>query len=150
MLKWLADIHDLCARGSVDWQKLRSKAERFDLIPVVQMTLSATRELFGTAMQDGFAPQVLPPDLKLFPTSLSTFEAEHEWRLFYPRLLRRPSDKLRWFAEMLFVPRLADCRFLPLPSSLSFLYYLLRPLRLIWKWTALSLSRVFEKQRFKG
>jgi hypothetical protein len=54
--------------------------------------------------------------------------------LFYPRLLKRPSDKLRWFARGFFVPNLADLSFLSLPASLSFLYYVLRPMRLTCKW----------------
>jgi hypothetical protein len=97
--------------------------------------------LFGTPIPDGFAPQSLPQHLKLFPASLSTFESENEWRLFYPQLLKRPSEKLRWWAEMLFVARLADRRFLPLPPSLSFMYYVLRPLRLICKWGWVFLHR---------
>ena len=41
---------------------------------------------------------------------------------------------------MIFVPQLSDARVFHLPSSCSFLYYPLRPLRLVCKWGWLALS----------
>jgi hypothetical protein len=43
-------------------------------------------------------------------------------------------QKLRCLAEACFVPTLAEHHLILLPSSLSFLYYLVRPLRLSCKW----------------
>jgi len=133
-LKWLADIHELCVTTSIDWPQVREKAARFELDSVVGPTLTACSSLFGTPKPPDFPTVPLPPRVRLFPDSLSYSEA---WKapLFYPRLLKRPSEKLHWFLEILFIARLADRRLFRLPSTLSFLYYALRPLRLSCKWT---------------
>ena len=70
-------------------------------------------------------------------SSRDSHEPSESWKvtLFYPRLLKRRSEKLRWYAQTFFVPKMADHRFISLPSSLTFLYYVLRPLRLTCKWS---------------
>jgi hypothetical protein len=145
-LKWLADIDELCATAQIDWQQVRDKTERFELDSVVGPTLTACAWLFGTPAPAGFPSRALPPGVHLFPTSLAPSEV---WKapLFSPRLLKRPSERLRWFAEMIFVARLSDNLFVPLPSALSFLYYVLRPLRLAGKWSWLLLLAGFRGLR---
>lgn len=73
---------------------------------------------------------------------------------FYPKLLKRRSEKLRWFLEMFFVARQADEMFFHLPASLDFLYFVLRPLRLACKWSRLFLTagfrRLGQKLRFSS
>jgi hypothetical protein len=49
--------------------------------------------------------------------------------------------------EMFFVARQADQMFFHLPDSLAFLYFLLRPLRLTFKWSRLFLSDGFRKMQ---
>lgn len=130
-LKWLADIHELCVSSSVDWDQVKEKAERFDLDTFAGPTLAACSSLFGTPIPAQIPCRPLAADIQLFPTSSDSWKI----KLFYPRLLKRPSDKVRWFAQTLFVPALADQRFVILPASLNFLYYVLRPLRLTCKWS---------------
>jgi hypothetical protein len=145
-LKWLADIHELCLSARIDWQQVREKAERFELDSAVGPTLTACSTLLGTPVPTDFPSPGLPAGVQLFPSSLAPSE---EWKapLFSPWLLRRPSERLRWFAEMIFVARLADNIFCPLPRSLTFLYYFLRPLRLAGKWSWLWLSAGFRGLR---
>ena len=145
-LKWVADIHDLCVSGSIDWQAVREKAERFDLDMVVGSTLAVSSSLFGTSAPANFSALPIPAGVQLFPNSLNPSES---WNapLFYPKLLKRPSEKLRWFAEMFFVARQADQMFFHLPAFLDFLYFLLRPLRLACKWSWLFLSAGFCRLR---
>jgi hypothetical protein len=137
-LKWIADINDLCATTSIDWETMQKKAATFGLGSVVKSTLAVCSTLYGTPVPPNFSPVELPPGVPLFPHSLDPAEA---WNspLFQAKLLNRPSEKLRWFAEMLFVARMSDRLAFPLPESLSFLYYLLRPLRLAAKWSKLFL-----------
>jgi len=145
-LKWVADIHDLCVSASIDWQWVREKAERFDLDLVVGSTLAVCTALFGTPAPPNFSAVALPAGVQLFPNSLNPSES---WNapLFYPKLLKRPSERLRWFAEMFFVARQADQVFFHLPASLDFLYFLLRPLRLACKWSWLFLAAGFGRLR---
>ncbi len=133
-LKWLADIHELCSVAAINWNQVKEKAGRFDLDTFAGPTLAACSALFGTPIPANLRSRPLPADIRLFPDSLSPSES---WRvaLFYPRLLKRPSDKLRWLAQTFFVAGLADQKFIRLPDSLSFLYYALRPLRLTCKWS---------------
>ena len=145
-LQWLADIHELCTSGQIDWQQVREKSDRFELESIVGCTLAACSSLFGTPAPANIPAQALPAGVHLFPVTLDPSEVWNE-PLFHPGLLKRPSEKLRWFAEMIFVPRLADNLFIALPSSLSFLYYFLRPLRLTGKWSWLMLSAGFRSLR---
>ena len=143
-LKWLADINDLCGSACIDGQKVREKAEKFDLDLAAGATLTACASLYGTPAPANFPAVPLPAGVRLYPNSLTPSEA---WNapLFYPKLLKRPSEKLRWFAQMFFVARLADRRLFQLPASLDFLYYVLRPLRLTLKWSRLFLSAGFRR-----
>ena len=145
-LKWIADINDLCATGSIKWNIVREKAARFDLDLIVGSTLTVCSELFGTPVPANFPALRLPDGVALFPHSLDPSEA---WNapLFQAKLLKRPSEKLRWFAEMFFVARMSDWMALPLPESLDFLYYFLRPLRLTWKWSGLLMSAGIRRLR---
>jgi hypothetical protein len=149
-LKWLADIHDFCMSVPVDWRLVKEKAECFELDLAVVPTLAACASLFGTPLPNDFSSSALPAGIQLFPNSLTP---EEIWKapLFYRQLLKRRSEKLRWFAEMLLVARPADRRFFRLPAALSFLYYLLRPLRLSIKWSWLFSRAGFRwvRERFR-
>jgi hypothetical protein len=133
-LKWLADVHDLCASASVDWDKVKESAERFELDTVAGPTLAACSLLFGTQIPAQIPRSPFPADIALFPHSLAGSES-WKGKLFYPRLLKRRSDKLRWLARALFVPNLADQKLVSLPASLILLHYIVRPLRLTCKWS---------------
>ncbi len=125
-VKWFVDLDRLSWRGMIDWEKVGQKARSLGWEDAVRFSLSACRSLFDTPVSPAFrsvaAPRAFcaqhPSDLKV-PADF----------LFSLRLLKTPSQKLRYAAIRLFVPTQADCRFLALPISLFFLYYPLRPLR---------------------
>jgi Uncharacterised nucleotidyltransferase len=97
-LKWLIDIHELCESGTVDWNQVKETVERFELDNFVGPTLTACSLLFKTPVPPQIPRLPVPSDVHLFPNSLAASES---WKvpLFYPRLLKRPSEKLRWFAR---------------------------------------------------
>jgi Uncharacterised nucleotidyltransferase len=130
-LKWLVDIHEVCSQGGIDWPKLGAKARCLGWEDMLRITLSACRSLFSTPIPEEFALPQLPPWVKLFPAPPAPL-----WQSFLLplRLLKRPSDKLRYLLRALLWPTLAERRLLRLPSPLGFLYYPLRPLRLGCKW----------------
>jgi hypothetical protein len=132
-LKWLVDIHEVCIQGSIDWEKLGAKARRLGWQDVLRLSLSVCRTLFSTPFPQEFSCDILPRWLALFPAnpSLQPWESA-----FFPlRLLKRPSDKLCYSIRLLLLPTLAEHRLVRLPSSLSFLYYPLRIVRLAYRWT---------------
>jgi hypothetical protein len=145
-LKWLADLHEFSVAVPIDWPQVKASAARFDLETVVEPTLTACSQLFGTPIPPRISSRALPAGVVLYPHSLAPSSA---WKspLFYPRLLKRRSEKLQWFAQVFFVARLADRRLFHLPASLNSLYYLLRPLRLTCKWSWLLLSGGFRRLR---
>lgn len=62
---------------------------------------------------------------------------DREKTLFYFRVRERLQDKVPYFLHLVNVaiaPSIEDREFLPLPASLSFLYYLIRPIRAIAKY----------------
>ena len=67
--------------------------------------------------------------------------------MIHYRLLPGARQKLRCLAELCFVPTLAEHHLILLPSSLSFLYYLVRPLRLTCKWGWRLLQAMLSRAR---
>ena len=147
-LKWLVDLDRLCARGAVDWEKVKEKARRLAWEGAVRSSLAACAALLDTPVEPLFPGPLFPGPLFSSPLSRGNdsrpprpklTEQFHLSRpsalqipsevIFGARLLKSRSRKLRFLAARLFIPTSADCRLLPLPSSLFFLYYPLRPLR---------------------
>jgi len=135
MLKWLVDIHQLASSDSVDWQKAMAKAKRLELDRLIPQALAVSSFLLGTVVPSICSPATLPGRLRIFPHApVSEDSPEATLAFRHLRVLRRPLDKLRYLATIVFVPKLTDRDFVRLPSSLGFFYYLIRPLRLVCKW----------------
>jgi hypothetical protein len=141
-LKWLADINQLASSGQVDWKKTMTKADRFELDLVVRQTLAALSLLFETQLPPGWTPAALPAGVELFSHApFPAGAAESAFAFRHLRVLSRPLDKLRYLADVVFVPKLTDRDFVRLPPALGFLYYVIRPPRLVLKWAACLLRR---------
>ncbi len=134
-LKWLVDIHEVILCSRFEWKKLRAKAERLGLERILFLTLGACHTVLRTPMPQDFSATKLPKWLKLFPARSNPADI-WEQNLFPVRLFPRLSEKLRYLARVLLVPTLAEQRDLGLPQFLRFLYYPLRPLRLVCKWSS--------------
>jgi Uncharacterised nucleotidyltransferase len=142
MLKWLVDIHETVWSETVNWQKAMEKAERFELGPVLRQTMAVTSLLLGTSLPADCLPATLPERLRTFPFAPVPDQSPEGALAFrHLRVLRRPWDKVRYFATVIFAPKLTDLEFVRLPRSLGFLYYLIRPLRLPFKWLRHFLRR---------
>lgn len=133
-LKWLIDIHEIASSPLIDWQAIAKKAEQFELSLPIRQTMAVSSVLLGTPLPSCYSPAALPAEVKLFPDSPPSEEAENALAFRHLRLLHRPWDKVRYFSSILFAPKSTDLEFLRLPRSLRFLYYLIRPLRLAGKW----------------
>jgi hypothetical protein len=141
-LKWLVDIHELASSGLVDWQRMMNKAETFDLALVTRQTMAASSFLLGTQLPSACAPATPPEGVQLFahvPFPAGAAESAFDFR--HMRLLTRPLDKLSYVATVFFAPKVTDRDLVRLPSPLGFLYYLIRPLRLVFKWVGNYLGK---------
>jgi hypothetical protein len=149
-LKWLVDLDRLCFSGTVDWEKVKEKASRLGWEAPVQSSLAGCAAFLDTPVPPLFPGPLFPgvlfsgplvPGNDSRPARRTLTEKFHVPRpsalqiprevVFAARLLRSRSQKLRFLLARLFVPTSADCRFFPLPASLFFLYYPLRPLRVV-------------------
>ena len=125
-LTWYADLDRLCCRGAIDWKKVNEKAKWLGWEAAVRSSLAACRSLFETPLDPAFASTLPPRRSRVPPPSDLQVPSEN---LFLLRLLKTPARKLRYLAIRLLVPTPAECKLLPLPARLFFLYYPLRPLR---------------------
>jgi len=144
-LKWLVDVHEICVRGGVDWERLHTKATRFGLERVLALTLGACSALLGTEIPEGLPRQAPPPWLPLFPARP---HEPNSWAnsLFTVRLFPRSGQKLGYLARLAFLPTVQDRAALRLPATLEGLYYGVRPVRLaaklgreLGRWSAATL-----------
>jgi hypothetical protein len=125
-LKWLVDLDRFCSRGRLDWASIKQKAQRLGWEDAVRDSLSACAYLLGTPIDPAFAPA----KSQRWPRTMDTAAMEVPGGMFFLfRLLKTPTQKLRYLAIRFLVPTPADGQFLALPSSLAFLYYGLRPFR---------------------
>ena len=144
-LKFVVDIDRICRRQDVNWETVQQTAARLGWGQTVQSTLSACATLLETPIPPAVQATEVPKQPQsttvsgtrqkaiatLLPhTEPSSLQILKE-TLFSIGLLPSSWQKLRFIAARAFIPTTADCRLLRLPSSLFFLYYGWRPLRLI-------------------
>jgi hypothetical protein len=125
-LKWYADLDRLCRRGMIDWKKVNEKAKWLGWQAAVRSSLAACGSFFETPLDPALGST--PPPRRSRVPRPSDLQVPSE-NLLLLRLLNTPTRKLRYLAIRLLVPTPAECKLLPVPPSLFFLYYALRPLR---------------------
>jgi len=135
-LKWFVDLDRFCSRGPLDWARIQQKAELLGWEVAVRDSLSVCVQLFDTPIDITFEPALEPATLHRWPRTLDSARQEAPGGVFFSlRLLKTPGQRLRYLFIRFLVPTPADGRFIALPASLVFLYYVLRPLRVAAKAT---------------
>lgn len=149
-LGWICDVAELLrVHPSLDWEQVRHEARR----------LRSERMLrLGVHLAERVLHAPLPPEVShearrdaavrtLAERVLRHLLDDREWTpgglesaAFHLRLREQPRDGLRFCASLLLTPTLADWKALSLPSPLAFLYYGVRPLRLLGKYLRLTNS----------
>lgn len=159
-LKWVCDVAELLRTYStLNWDEVLRRAQQFHCQRMLLLGLTLASQLLGaklpesiqTAIESDGASAILPAvDRAPLPAggngTLPTLVQQVGGYLFgtlpagtrrlSPTLFRlqtrdRASDWVQYFIWRLFVPNVRDRRLIVLPESLAFLYYLLRPLRLV-------------------
>ena len=170
-LKWLCDVQQtLQTYEDITWPRVFTRARSMGAERMVLLGLALAKRLLGTALPDsvdrrlGEVPAMkaleAPVVENLFAESPKMFTPHWEKRIkqddTFPTqeflFFRRLKDETRIYADPLGValqlvtPTEHDRAFVPLPDALSFLYYLVRPLRLLSKhlrhWRSLLKSLV--------
>jgi hypothetical protein len=139
-LRWLCDLAQLLrTKPEVDWEFVRSWASHPGRDRLVRVGLAlAHRVLDAPVPYDALIRRRGDSTInalsarfarELFRAPVST-EGDRFDRAF-ARLIERPRDHARHLHDLLLAPTPLEWILVPLPTSLSFAYYAIRPLRLV-------------------
>ena len=142
-IEWIADVACLAsAESGVDWDTVHLRARQLGGARMVAVALHLGHDLFDMEVPRAMVPLSNSPTVgwlaawvrgRLFERAPST-DAPPELRLFHLGVHQRMRDRARYFFHFARRPGPADWALVHLPRALSPLYYLIRPLRLAWKY----------------
>jgi len=143
-LAWICDIAELVsARADMNWAELTGRARQLGGERMLMLGLSLAKDLLGARLPQEMIEKLdADPAVKQLGAQVNEqlFSATDEGfqvikhSLFFIRARERASDRVRACIRMAFAPTVKDLTFFALPRALSFLYYALRPLRLVVKY----------------
>ncbi|MBW4630350.1 MAG: nucleotidyltransferase family protein [Iphinoe sp. HA4291-MV1] len=142
-LSRVCDIAQLIhTSDEINWERMCERAAQLRMTRILLLGLLLAHELLEVELPKNILQQIQANPLlesltcqiytQLFnqtESSLQNYKVKSFF--FHLQLIEHPLDKVLYCFEHLIVPTVADQVFLPLPKHLSFLYYILRPIRLI-------------------
>jgi hypothetical protein len=156
-LGWICDVAELIrVHHAIDWEHMLEQAIRLHSMRILLLGLLLAQELLNAPLPEevcrkiqtdsGVKSLVTQVREQLFSEAEGTHFNPHD---FYLQLRERLPDRVRYLRyyyvqQMLprvFTPNAKDRASLSLPASLSFLYYLLRPIRLAREYALSRLRR---------
>lgn len=156
-LSRICDLAAMIGNQELDWERLRELARKLKLERILSLGLLLTSELLEAPLPEKIWSRVeansairglaarLQKDLfseenpQSPPFSLWTIALYHLY------LSECQPDRLRYWLT----PNTSDRAFLSLPASLSFFYYLLRPIRVIGKYGLSPFQGLFKQLRLE-
>ncbi len=144
---WIADIDALIRQGELDWEKMERGYGSICNSPIFLFAPYISHRLFATPLPPAIERKI---DTKI--EILEDFEefVYSNWRrergmvarvLAMMALLQRPWEKSLYFKRVVLEPTANEYALFDLPPSLHFLYYLVRPLRLMKKYLSAFVGR---------
>jgi hypothetical protein len=142
-LGWICDLAELIrVHPAMDWAAVLAQARALRSERMLLLGLLLARELLEAAVPEEIVRRaqadgtvrILVDEVsrRLFRES-AELPGGWESGLFYVRSRERLGDGIRFALTLAVVPHFADWAHVRLPQSLSFLYYLVRPIRLLGK-----------------
>jgi len=143
-LGWICDVAALVgSQEKIDWATVVNSADRMGSRRILSLGLYLASNLSRVAVPADVWTKVPADDTVValaeeIQQALFTDHAEplgilNEVRI-HLAMREEKRDKLASFVRLLATPRVDDWKLLPLPGSLFFLYYALRPIRLAGKY----------------
>lgn len=142
-LGWICDVARLVnVRRDLDWGLVLVRARQQGDERMLLVGLALARELLGAVVPaavseaieaDSVATALARKICVRYRQSPDRPPGIVERSLFHLKAKERLRDKVGYCLHVLITPSVADWEFLRLPGALSFLYFLLRPIRLIRK-----------------
>ncbi|MBI3351135.1 MAG: nucleotidyltransferase family protein [Nitrospirae bacterium] len=150
-LGWICDIATLIQydRG-IDWTRIMKQASALGGERMLLLGLFLAHDLLKAPL-----PEEILQKVRAYPVvkSLATEVVKQFFEKnagppgllktcrFHLKMREKFQDKSRYCFRLAVTPTAVDWTFLSLPASLFFAYYLVRPVRIIWKYGVLRLKR---------
>lgn len=142
-LKWVCDTAELVRRNpQVGWESVLRKAEDRHVLRMFLIGMGVAERLVGVSL-----PEVVTSKIKADKVACQLIQrvcsdmfldleegakAKGEWT-FHIQMRERWRDRLPYIAAVLLTVSETDRKFIRLPRFLNPLYYLVRPLRMLWQ-----------------
>ncbi len=152
-LKWITDIAELLrVSPDLDWRALMGNVDAWGAERLLLLGDRLAHDLLSAQLPDEMLARIADEPV-LEP--LAALVAERLWKSlerspgilenasFHLKMRTRWQDKLRYCLQNTMVPTVGEWKLIPLPEHLSFLYYPMRPLRLIGAYSLGLLKRLF-------
>ncbi|HEV2916069.1 MAG TPA: nucleotidyltransferase family protein [Pyrinomonadaceae bacterium] len=151
-LAWLCDVAELvAAHPGMDWEKLLAEARALGVRRMLSLGLFLAHDLLDAPLPEAVRRDVHDDAIikslsgrvraNLFTENLLSHGPSRSL-LFHYEVRERRLDGARYCYHITIPPTPAEWTALDLPDPFSFLYYLVRPLRLIKKHSAAQLKRL--------
>jgi hypothetical protein len=149
-LKWLCDLAEfLRSHPELDWPRLVTRAEALGAGRTCRLGIYLATELLqapmppevASAVKDDAQVEHLAEEVRLRIEDARSVDAI-EGQIFNLRLKERLRDKIRYVFLQCTQYSGEEERFLPLPSTLSFMYFLVRPIWLLRRYGLSLLNRI--------
>jgi hypothetical protein len=141
---WMRDVVQLLhCRRDLQWDRLMAQATRLGVIRILRLGLFLAHDLLGATLPPAISTWVRA-DAKVEPLAMQVYQqlfqatpcsSDFAHHVFALKMRERWWDRFVYSCRLPGALTLADLMFLPLPSHLSGLYYCLRPVRLLGKYT---------------
>lgn len=158
-LAWICDIAELIrSHPGIDWERLTEYASTLRSQRMLFLGLFLANDLLGTALPQDILQKIqVDPVVKDLAVQVRKWlfsEADGseplgqvEGFIFYIKMREHLQDRIKHFLYLMkrsnwLIPSKRDQNFLPLPAFLSFLYYLVRPIRVVRKYGLNSLNHL--------
>ncbi len=150
-LGWVCDLAELMrVHAGLDWRRVLEEAATQGCSRMLLLGLLLAHNLLETDLpEEVFSKIQAEPVVQSLGHSIvqklvsDTDAPMGTWTFihFYLRLSENFKDRAAYSLRMVFTPTVDDWQILPLPASLSFLYYFTHPLRLLGKYGLDSVRR---------
>jgi hypothetical protein len=143
-LEWICDIdRAVTTHEALDWEQLLSKAQKRGTKRMLFLGLGLCEQFFGLTL-----PHIIQDEMKkdetltklIFKIMEINFSSQTQKTKSYRTfgllwsMRERFSDRLQYALHALFSPKFEDFSFIHLPKPLLFLYPIIRPFRLVFKY----------------
>lgn len=128
-------------RKDIDWPYVMQYAKKLHCVKVVLLGSVLASNLLGAKLPESINIKIAQTKTMehlaeqvyegLFSTYMDSMKTPEKFDSLLFQVKDRISDKIYYCVKMVFIPTKKDLEVLPLPNSLSFIRYIIRPIRLI-------------------